>query len=480
MIQDTLSVLRTPCKEASLFQRVCVTHRTWFTPSDSLFLSTRILSTLSIYFLCFLGMYTSGFLPQAFAQTDIFVQGSGKKYPIAIPVLCAPQGAHSGAENLPRAVSKNLSSSGFFHVIDPKAFIESPGKCLESPTAFAFSDWSVIGAEGLVRGTLQEVGGRLTLQMYLFDVQRQKIAFGKEYEGSFAQLSEIADRFSNEIVQYFTGKSGVFGSKIVFASRVGRFKELFRMNIDGGEVRQLTDERGLTIAPAFHPNGQQILYTSYQKRIPELFLYDFDRDQSRPITSGRELEIGGSFSPDGKSLITAVSLGKQSHIVLMRPDGTPVRKLTSQYGVIDVSPKWSPDGERIVFCSNRSGGPQIYVMNKDGGDVQRVSFTNANYCTSPDWSPTGDRIAYVCRSDGGYNIFTSQPDGTDPLQLTSSHFNEDPEWSPNGEEIAFSTTYGRTGSYNIAIMRADGTGFRLLSDSRTDDTDPAWGPVPFS
>ena len=250
------------------------------------------------------------------------------------------------------------------------------------------------------------------------------------------------------------------------------------MDVDGSEVRQLTDEKGLAIAPSFHPDGSKLLYTSYQKRVPELFICDFGKRFGRPITNGKELEIGGSFAPDGNSLLTAVSLGKQSNIVLLKTDGTPVRKLTSQYGVIDVSPKWSPDGNSVVFCSNRSGGPQIYVMDREGRSAKRVSFVNSNYCTSPDWSPTGSRIVFVCRSDRGFQVFTSRPDGTDPLQLTSSGNNEDPEWSPNGRELVFATTYGKTGSYNIAVMRSDGTGFRLLTEGRTDDADPTWGPVP--
>ena len=156
------------------------------------------------------------------------------------------------------------------------------------------------------------------------------MVLGKEYEGNAGQHRLMADRFSNEILKFFTGTSGVFGSTIVFTSRVGRFKELFAMDVDGSEVRQLTDEKGLTIAPAFHPDGNQLLYTSYQRRIPELFIYDFGRRASRAITRGKELEIGGSFAPDGRSLVTAVSLGKQSNIVLMKPDGTPVKKLTSR------------------------------------------------------------------------------------------------------------------------------------------------------
>jgi hypothetical protein len=91
------------------------------------------------------------------AQTDIFVRGSGKKYPIALPIMCSPQGELAQATSIPKAITKNLGSSGFFDVVDPKAYIETPGKCTETPTAFAFSDWSVIGAEGLVRGVIQQI-----------------------------------------------------------------------------------------------------------------------------------------------------------------------------------------------------------------------------------------------------------------------------------------------------------------------------------
>ncbi|MCI5065811.1 hypothetical protein MRY87_08815 [bacterium] len=441
--------------------------------------STFISRSLPLTLAALLGVIFS-FISEVSAQTDIFVRGSGKKYPIALPQLCRESGDTGGNRTIPARIARNLSVSGYFEVLNPNAYIETPGKCHSSPSAFAYSDWSVIGAEGLVRGVIRGDDDETILQLYLFDVQRQKLVLGKEYEGDSSQHNLMADRFSNEVLKFFTGTAGVFGSSIVYTSRVGRFKELFIMDVDGSGIRQLTDERGLTIAPAFHPDGSQVLYTSYQRRVPELFVHDILRRRTRILTNGKELEIGGSFSPDGRSLLTAVSLGKQSNIVLMKVDGTPVRKLTAQYGVIDVSPKWSPDGNSVVFCSNRAGGPQIYVMSSDGGSPRRVSFVGSSYCTSPDWSPTGQRIAFVCRADGGYQLFTARPDGTDPLQLTSSKNNEDPEWSPNGKEIVFATTYGKTGSYNIAVIREDGTGFRLLTESRTDDADPTWGPVPGS
>ncbi len=412
------------------------------------------------------------------AQTDIFVRGSGRKYPIALPKLCVEDGASEAQKRIPEIMARNLTVSGYFEVINPNAYIEATGICPENIGDFAFSDWSVIGAEGLVRGKISGRDSDLKIQLLLYDVPRQKVLIGKEYDGDINLVKQIADRFSNEILKFYTGELGVFGSQIAFTSRIGRFKELYIADIDGSGVRQLTREYGLAVAPTWSPNGQTILYTSYQQRVPQLFLYRFSERKGRPITNTKTLEIGGSFAPDGRSFATAVSLGKQSNIVLMKPDGTPIRKLTSQYGVIDVSPSFSPDGREIVFCSNRAGGPQIYVMTSDGQSPRRVSFVNSNYCTSPAWSPKGDRIAFVCRADRGFQVFTSRPDGTDPLQITSASNNEDPEWSPNGRELVFATTYGKTGSYNIATVRADGTGFRLLTESRTDDQSPTWGPVP--
>lgn len=412
----------------------------------------------------------------ASAQTDIFVRGSGKLYPIAVPQLCLKSGESEVQRVIPGVITKNLDLSGYFEVLNSNSYIETPGKC--ESEGFAYTDWSVIGAEGLVRGVVEQSGEQITVKLYLHDVQRKRVVLGKEYQGSAAQARNIAHRFSNEIVKFFTGEMGIFGTRIAFSSRVGRFKELFMMDLDGGNLRTLTNEKGLAMAPAWGPQGEKLIYTSYARRVPELFLMDVSSRQIRQLTSGRELEIGGDFSPDGRTIVTSVSSGKQSDIVLLRTDGTPLRKLTSRYGVIDVSPKFSPDGQQVIFTSNRAGGPQIYTMTRDGSGVKRVSFVRSNYCTSPDWSPRGDRIVFVCRSDGGFNLYSAKPNGTDPLQLTSRGNNEDPEWSPNGKLIVFATTFGRTGSYNLAIINADGSNFRLITENTTDDTDPTWSPLP--
>jgi len=419
--------------------------------------------------------------PFAHAQTTIIISDPGKRFPIALPQLCLSGGASNAPREIPRITAKDLDLSGYFDVLDPASYVESPGKCV-GPEEKAYTDWSMIKAEWLVRGNVTGSGNRMTVQLYLHDVPGQRIVMGKEYTGDQSELSKIAHKFANEIMKYVTGEYGPFGSQIAFSGRIGRFKELFLMDMDGSNIRQLTNERGLALSPAWSPNGSTLLYTSYRSRVPDLFLLDVASGRSRAITRNPAMEVGGTFAKDGSSIITAVTGDRGSSLVAMSQEGSVIRRITEANRAIDVSPSFSPDGSQMVFCSDRAGKPQIYVMGRDGGAARRISFVTSDYCTSPVWSPKGDRIAYVCRADGGFQLFVSDPEGQNAVQLTSGGNNEDPDWSPDGRYIAYASTFGKRGGYDLALMRVvkglEGSNIKQLTFSRTDDLEPAWGPLP--
>jgi TolB protein len=439
-------------------------------------LLSKIVPSLCLPLLSFIAL---ALLPAvANAQVDIYVRGAGKLIPVSVPQLCAESSEGiEAAKEIARVVGRNLDVSGYFEVIAPGSYIESPGKCTPQ-TGFAYSDWSVLGTEGLVKGVVRNEGGLITVQLYLHDVPKQRVVLGKEYNGDSAQIQLIAHRFSNEVMKFFTGEGGPFGSRIAFSSRVGRFKELFVMEMDGSGARQLTNERGLAVSPSWHPGGTSLVYTSYRSRVPDLFILDLFSRQVRQVTRGEALEISPHFSPDGLQIIASRTAERDSDLVMLNLDGTIGKKLTRGGGAINVSPNWSPDGNQLVFCSNRGGGPQIYTMGADGTNAKRVSFVNSSYCTSPSWSPRGDKIAFVCRFDRGFQIFTSAPDGSNPLQLTTTGDNEDPDWSPDGRYLTFATTFGKGPVFNIGLMRADGSNVRQLTSSRGGDFEPTWGPLP--
>lgn len=414
----------------------------------------------------------------AYAQTDIYIRGAGRLFPIALPQLCAQGGESSGAKDIPNTVARDLDLSGYFTVLNPASFIETPGKCGDPQTS-VYSDWTVIGAEGLVRGIVQGAGGRVRVQLFLHDVNQHRVVLGKEYEGDESQIPMMAHKFANEIMKHFTGEYGPFGTQVAFSSRIGRFKELFVMDMDGTNIRQLTNDRSLAMSPAWDPSGRSLVFTSYRLRVPDLFMIDVFSRRVTQVTRREELETSPKFMPDGSSIVASQAIGRGSDLTVYSLDGKILRKLTSSAGSIDVSPSFSPDHSQIVFCSDRAGGPQIYVMSADGAGAHRVSFVSSNYCTSPVWSPKGDKLAFVCRADQGFNLFVTGIDGGNALQLTSGGNNEDPEWSPDGRYLVFSSTLGRGSIPSIALMRVDGSNIRELTRSRSGDYDPAWGPQLF-
>ena len=73
-----------------------------------------------------------------------------------------------------------------------------------------YSDWSVLGVEGVVKGHVRGERGRLQVQLFLHDVQKQVVVLAKQYEGSWDQLQDMGHRFANEVVRHYTGLPGVF------------------------------------------------------------------------------------------------------------------------------------------------------------------------------------------------------------------------------------------------------------------------------
>lgn len=414
------------------------------------------------------------FASPVLAQTDIKISGAQTGFPVAVPRLCDNGVGTEVASKIAQVIAKDLQIAGIFKVLNQDSYVEQAGKC-GGPEQVAYSDWSVIGAEGLVKGEIRSGSQGLEVNMYLHDVQQKKPVVGKKYEGTTEDASRIAHKFANEIIKFFTGELGVFGTRLAYVSKVGRFKEIFIMDVDGSNVRQLTRDNGLAMSPSWSPAGDKLVYTSYRTRKPELYTMSPDGGSPRQLTDRQGLEIGAKFSPDGSSILTSAAINGVSKLVRLDLSGRIVSRLTdSGSDAIDVSPSYSPDGSRVAFCSNRSGGPQIYLMSASGGEAKRFSFANSNYCTSPAWSPKGDKIAYVCRA-GGNQIFIASPNGGPVTQLTYAGDNEDPNWSPDGRFLAYSSNFGG-GPRNIAIISMLGGTPTRITFARSEDGQPAWSP----
>jgi Tol biopolymer transport system component len=133
----------------------------------------------------------------------------------------------------------------------------------------------------------------------------------------------------------------------------------------------------------------------------------------------------------------------------------------------------------LAFVSTRDGDYAIYVMSGDGKDERRLTDHDADasspaglfFQIDPAWSPDGTEIAFSSRRSGSYDVYVMNADGTGTRRLTSTSADDlHPTWSPDSRRLAFA----RSG--NIVVMNADGSGARSILASGAEESEPAWSP----
>lgn len=414
-------------------------------------------------------LYSSG----SSAQIRGTIVGPGlSRYPIAVAPLRASGDEEASVlgESFSRVLGRDLELSGYFRVIDRRAYLEDPATSGITSEQIDFRAWSLIGALGLVKGMAELSGDDLRVEVRFFDVDKQRMLGGKRYRGTREDWRRMAHKFADQIMYFMTGERGPFDSRLVFSSRRGsRFKELYVMSVEGDDLKRLTRDDNIALSPSWHPSGYRVLFTSYRQGNPNLFEISLD-GAVRRLSGRRGLNLGGRWSPDGSVIAAALEGGGGTEIVLLDEEGG-LRKRLTENSHIDVSPSWSPDGTQLVFCSNRAGSPQLYVMNADGSAVRRLTFSG-DYNTSPAWSPKGDLIAYVSRVAGRFHVFVIPASGGAPRRITTEGNNEDPTWSPDGRYLAFSSTRG--GGRAIYLSDLSGRVQSRLTPEGGDDSAPAW------
>jgi TolB protein len=362
---------------------------------------------------------------------------SVRKFKIAIPDfknLSTKDQYPELASKLPGIVSEDLDFSGYFSPIDKEAFLEEKDSSLTLEN-IRFKDWSVIGAELLLKGSYTCIGSSLEVEIRLFDVFWGRQILGKRALGDMNNSRSLMHRLGNDIIRALTGRSGVFLSKLAFVGNTSGNKEIYVCDYDGYNVRQITADKSIALLPSWSPNGKKIIYCSY-------------REGGGPMLYMKDIASG------------AVMKGKV------------LGQLTNHWS-IDVSPEFSPDEKNIVFVSSRSGNPQIYVQELMSGRAARLTF-EGKYNTSPSWSIL-NRIAFTSLSEGSFDIYTMEGDGSRLRRLTENQGNnEDPCWSPDGRYIVF--TSNREGRYQLYIMDAHGQNQRRITFLNGDQTAPSWGP----
>jgi TolB protein len=306
---------------------------------------------------------------------------------------------------------------------------------------------------------------------------KQAQVFGRVYTASLDKAGAIdaAHRYAADILAVFGGKSLV-GTRIVFVSNRSGHKEIWVMNWDGTNQKQLTHYGSISTFPSASPDGRLVAFTTYAPGYPAIRIISIDTGRQLPFYNQRaSMNAFVTFTPDSKHVIySSTAGGGPAQLYMANVDGSNFHRITAS-GAIEVEPKINPKtGTDMVDVSGRGGLPQIYHMNLEGADVRRIT-AGTGEAVNPAWSPDGAHIAFAWTKGfepGNYNIFIMDVVTGQTTQLTSHEGrNENPSWAPDGAHMVYASKRGRNSQ--IWEMNADGTGKHPLTHTGNNQ-DPVW------
>ncbi|HEY0709340.1 MAG TPA: DPP IV N-terminal domain-containing protein [Polyangia bacterium] len=385
---------------------------------------------------------------------------------IALPNVSGEGGLATEALEIERRAFEVM---GLFNLLNPTSF--PPDLQREGVAAFNATNWSQVGAQGVVKLSVARGGGGVTLDGRLYQVGRGDAAvLSRSYRGD--SLRPLVYTFVNEVIGQLTGKPGPFGSRVAFAT-VGARSEINSVGADGSEARVLTKMGSESLLPAYSPTGAQIAFTSYLRGTPDLWIVSANGGRARAISKRPGMNSGAVFTRDGRELIVTLSFEGNAELYrIAADDGKVIDRLTrSQF--IDMSATLSPSGNEVAFVSDRGGSAQIYTMPASGGQPRRLTFQGSNN-TTPRYSPRTDKLqlAFTGRDErGAFDIFIYDFQTQKIERITQNQgSNQSPDWSPDGRLLVYSSSRG-----GLFVMNIETRKETQIYRGRVNS--PSWGPV---
>ena len=236
---------------------------------------------------------------------------------------------------------------------------------------------------------------------------------------------------------------------------------------------QITPPGGADIFPAWSPEGDRIAFRSQRSDgHGGIYVIELGARLPRKLTDAPFVYDQLAWSPDGNRIAFASDHAGQMHLYEVDTGTGFVRALTSGTDS-SASPSWLPSGDEIVFAGTPRGGEtDIWSLDLRTGKRKRLTEDGGNSC--PAVSPNGDRVAWIREGEGVWILDRSS--GATIRLLAPRSVSHAPAWSGDGQYLA--VTARDWGSWDIYIMKADGTNALLLTKNHKEDVMPAWSPDP--
>ena len=205
--------------------------------------------------------------------------------------------------------------------------------------------------------------------------------------------------------------------------------DVFISFIYQGVMQNPTKGVGTNYLPVFSPDGKQIAFMSGRSGNPEIYAMNVDGSNLRRLTNHPAGDSSPTWSPNGMQIaFTSDRTGKPQIYVMSSVDGSNLRRITVDESEAD-RPTWSPSINEIAFAARTSGaGFDIKVYDPNSGQTQKITFGEGTN-ESPAYAPNGRHLAFASTRSGRTQIYTVGRDGKDLRQITRDGSNQTPAWS---------------------------------------------------
>jgi TolB protein len=402
--------------------------------------------------------------------------GTPPRFAVPDFVALSPEGAEA-AKTIAQVLWDDLNFEKEFYMLPRDTYSSVPA--VKRAEDVPFAAWRELGADAVVFGTVQQQGGKSTVQIRLMNVRSRQTVFAKEYFNA-SNPRAYAHTIADEIHQQQRGLRGVARTKLAFVSDRNRdslsntiekreVKEIYVADYDGENQRRITVSRQLNLTPSWSADGRAIAYTTFRP-LPDIVISFIYQGLLQNPTKGVGTNYVPVFSPDGTRIAFMSGRDGNPEIYAINVDGSNLRRLTN-HPAGDGTPTWSPNSAQIAFVSDRTGTPQIYLMGADGSNVRRITM-NESWADQPTWSTSVNEIAYAGRTGSGYDIKIYDVASGQARQITFGEgSNERPAFAPNGRHLAFAST--RSGGTQIFTVGRDGKDLRQITRTGNNQM-PAW------
>jgi Tol biopolymer transport system component len=203
--------------------------------------------------------------------------------------------------------------------------------------------------------------------------------------------------------------------------------DIFTANLDGSNLKQLTNTPGYDAEATISLDGKKITFTSLRNGDLDIYTMDADGKNVKQLTHELGYDGGPTFSPDRKTIVyrayhpkTEKEISDYKELLaqnLIRPtsleiwtmnaDGSSKKQITN-LGAASFGPAYTADGKRIIFSSNYDpdthamggeGNFELWMMNPDGSGMERITYSDG-FDGFPMFSPDGKKLVWASNRNG--------------------------------------------------------------------------------